>query len=86
MQCHLEQPSKSESMLNKKIIYVAGLPHSGANFLNQLFSQHPDIYSTGQTSPLCALLIGLRRQFSDDKFLLSQLDRSINAFLTHKEV
>ncbi len=56
------------------MIYVAGLPCSGATLVSQLFAQHPEIYSTGQTSPLCSTLIGLRCQLSDNDLLLNQLD------------
>jgi len=61
-------------MLNKRMIYVAGLPRSGATLVCQLFAQHPEIYSTGQTSPLCSTLMSLRGQLSDNDLLLNQLD------------
>jgi sulfotransferase len=73
--------------LNKRLIYVTGLPRAGT-FLCQLLGHHPDIYSSGHSSPLCSSLNGLRHQLSDNEFLLSQLDvdfekvyqRLLNAF------
>lgn len=75
-------------MLDKRIIYITGLPRAGSTLLCQLLGHHPDIYSTGHSSPLCQTLIGLRHQLSDSDFLLAQLDtdfplvyhRLINAF------
>jgi len=71
-------------MINKKIVYVAGLPLSGNSLLSQLFSQHPDVFSTGETSPLCPILMGLRHQLSDENILLNQLDRNFN--LTYQRI
>lgn len=56
------------------IIYVTGLPRAGSTLLCQLLGHHPDIYSTGHSSPLCHALEKLRYQLSDDPFLLAQLD------------
>ena len=75
--------------LNKRIIYVTGLPRAGSTLLCQLLGHHLDIDSSGHSSPLCAVLNGLRHQLSDSEFLLSQLDvdfergyqRLFNAFL-----
>jgi sulfotransferase len=75
-------------MLNKKIIYVTGLPRAGSTLLCQLLSHHPDIYCHGHSSPLCSTLMGLRHNLSDSDFLLAQLDvnfeqsyqRLLNAF------
>ena len=60
--------------INKKIVYVAGLPRSGSTLICQLLGEHPDIYSTGHSSPLANTLKFLRANLSDDPFLLSQLD------------
>jgi sulfotransferase len=72
-------------MLTKRIIYLTGLPRSGSTLLAQLLGHHPDIYSTGHSSPLCPTLVGLRHHLSDSEFLLSQLDvdfeRSYNRLL-----
>lgn len=61
-------------MPSKRIVFVSGLPRSGSTLLCQLLAQHPEIYSTAHSSPLCHTLDGLRRRLSDDPFLLSQLD------------
>lgn len=60
--------------LNKKNIYVTGLPRSGSTLLCQLLGMHPEVYSTGHSSPLCQSLNQLRHNLSDNDFLLSQLD------------
>lgn len=60
--------------LNKKIAYVTGLPRSGSTLLCQLLGIHPQIYSTGHSSPLSQTLNQLRHNLSDNDFLLSQLD------------
>ena len=75
-------------MLNKSLIYVTGLPRAGSTLLCQLLGHHPEVYSSGHSSPLCQTLIGLRAQLSDNDFLRAQLDvdfdlvyqRLINAF------
>lgn len=75
-------------MLNKRILYVTGLPRAGSTLLCQLLGMHPEIYSTGHSSPLCQTLNQLRHNLSDNEFLLSQLDtdfelgyqRLLNAF------
>lgn len=61
-------------MLSKKVIYVTGLARSGSTLLCRLLGQHPEVYSTAQSSPLVHALDGLRRRLSDDTFLLAQLD------------
>lgn len=60
--------------INKNIIYVAGLPRSGSTLMCQLLGEHPDVYSTGHSSPLANTIKGMRARMSDDPFLLSQLD------------
>jgi len=78
----------TQFMSTKRIIYVTGLPRSGSTLLCQLLDTHPDIYSTGHSSPLCQTLNQLRHHLSDNEFLLSQLDvdfdltyqRLLNAF------
>ena len=71
-------------MINKKIIYVTGLPRAGSTLLCQLLGQHPKIYSTGHSSPLSHTLEKLRHSLSDDPFLLSQLD--VDFDLTYKRL
>ncbi len=75
-------------MLNKRLIYVTGLPRTGSTLLCQLLAHHPDIYCPGHSSPLCQTLMGLRQHLSNDDFLRAQLDvefdvvyqRLMNAF------
>ncbi len=57
-------------------VAVTGLPRSGSTLLCQLLSQHPDIQCDGHSSPLCNVLLNVRRMISDDQFFLSQLDQS----------
>jgi sulfotransferase len=64
----------SKIHINKHIIYVTGLPRAGSTLLCQLLAHHPQIYSTGHSSPLSPTLNQLRHQLSDNEFLLSQLD------------
>ncbi len=61
-------------IINKNIVYVAGLPRSGSTLMCQLLGEHPNIYSTGHSSPLANTVKTLRARLSDDPFLLSQLD------------
>ena len=63
--------------IDKKVVYVAGLPRSGSSLMCQLLGQHPDVYSTGQSSPLCGAIEMFRRNISDSNFLLSQLDNDL---------
>ena len=56
------------------LLYVSGLPRSGSTLLCQLLGLHPQIASTGHSSPLCQILTQLRHQWSDNDFLLAQLD------------
>ncbi len=60
--------------IQKQILYVTGLPRSGSTLLCQLLGLHPDIYSTGHSSPLAPLLENIRHSLSDNQFLLAQLD------------
>jgi sulfotransferase len=64
--------------MSKNIVYVTGLARSGSTLLCQLLAQHPAVYSTAHSSPLCHALNNLRRQMSDDPFLLSQLDNDFD--------
>ncbi len=60
--------------LEKRIIYVTGLPRSGSTLLCQLLGENSSIYSPGHSSPLSHVFNMLRAQLSDDPFFLSQLD------------
>lgn len=60
--------------MNKSLVCVTGLPRAGSTLLCQLLGMHPDIYSTGHSSPLLQTLTQLRHHLSDNSFLLAQLD------------
>jgi sulfotransferase len=62
------------NQLNQQIIYVTGPPRAGSTLMCQLLGHHPQIYSTHHSSPLCQALDNLRRDLSDNQFLLAQLD------------
>ena len=57
-----------------KLICVSGLPRSGSTLLCQLLAQHPDVYSTGHSSPLVSVLENVRSTMSSNDFSLAQLD------------
>ncbi len=59
---------------NPRVLYVSGLPRAGSTLLCQLLDLHPAIDSRGHSSPLCQILMQLRHQWSDNEFLLAQLD------------
>ncbi|GGX76053.1 hypothetical protein GCM10011309_27660 [Litorimonas cladophorae] len=56
------------------LICVSGLPRSGSTLLCQLLAQHPEVYSTGHSSPLVSVLENIRSTFSSNDFSLAQLD------------
>jgi len=56
-------------------IYLTGLPRSGSTLLCNLLNLHSDI-KVSTSSPLCHLIQNLRATWSDDSFLLSQLDNN----------
>ena len=66
-----------------KLVGVTGLPRAGSTLLCQLLAGHPDIHCEGHSSPLCNLLLGIRRMVSDDTFFLSQLDRQFDRSYAH---
>jgi sulfotransferase len=68
------EADRGEYTIDKKVIYVTGLPRSGSTFLCQLLGTHPQIYSLGHSSPLAGILENLRHTLSDNNFLLAQLD------------
>jgi len=56
------------------LICVSGLPRSGSTLLCQLLAQHPEVYSTGHSSPLVSVLENVRSTLSSNDFSLAQLD------------
>jgi len=69
--------------MTPKFVGVTGLPRAGSTLVCQLLAQHPEIHCEGQSSPVCNLLLGIRRMVSDDQFFLSQLDHSFETSYTH---
>lgn len=61
-------------MKNQTLVCVAGLPRSGSTLMCQLLAEHPDIYSTGHSSPLANTLKKIRGALTEDVFNLAQLD------------
>ena len=61
-------------MNNQSLLCVAGLPRSGSTLMCQLLAEHPEVYSTGHSSPLANTLKKIRSGLSEDVFMLSQLD------------
>ena len=61
--------------MSANFVGVTGLPRSGSTLLCQMLAQHPEIDCEGYSSPLCNLLLGIRRMVSDDQFFLAQLDQ-----------
>jgi len=69
--------------MTPKFVGVTGLPRAGSTLLCQLLAQHPEICCEGQSSPVCNLLLGIRRMVSDDQFFLAQLDHSFETSYAH---
>lgn len=63
------------NMSMKKILYLAGLPRSGSTLLCNILNCNKKIHAT-PSSPLCHMVQGIRKQWSNDTFLLSQLDNN----------
>jgi sulfotransferase len=62
---------------------VTGLPRAGSTLVCQMLAQHPEIQCEGLSSPLCNMVLGIRRMISNDQFFLSQLDRSFDSSYGH---
>jgi sulfotransferase len=71
------------SPLKPRFVGLTGLPRAGSTLLSQLLAQHPDIHCDGASSPLCNMLLGIRRMVSDDTFFLAQLDSTFDASYGH---
>lgn len=61
-----------------RIVLLAGLPRSGSTVLCNLLGAHPAVV-VSPSSPLCAMLNSLRRFWSDEPALLSQLEADYEA-------
>src|SRR5271154_4601292 len=66
-----------------KFVGVTGLPRAGSTLLCQLLAQHVDIQCEGNSSPLCNMVLGVRRMISEDSFFLSQLDNTFESSYAH---
>jgi sulfotransferase len=64
--------------MSTDFVGVTGLPRSGSTLLCQMLAQHPEIHCQGHSSPLCNMLLGIRRMVSDDQFFLAQLDHDFD--------
>jgi sulfotransferase len=62
---------------------VTGLPRAGSTLVCQMLAQHPEIQCEGLSSPLCNMVLGIRRMISNDQFFLSQLDHSFERSYAH---
>lgn len=69
--------------MTPNFIGVAGLPRAGSTLLCQMLAQHPEVHCEGHSSPLCNMLLGIRRMVSDDQFFLAQLDNSFDSSYGH---
>lgn len=69
--------------MSANFVAVTGLPRAGSTLLCQMLAMHPEINCEGMSSPLCNLLLGIRRMASDDQFMLSQLDNAFESSYGH---
>lgn len=69
--------------MTPNFIGVTGLPRAGSTLLCQMLAMHPEVHCEGHSSPLCNMLLGIRRMVSDDQFFLSQLDASFDTGYAH---
>lgn len=69
--------------MTAKFVGVTGLPRAGSTLLCQMLAMHPEINCDGLSSPLCNVLLAVRRMVSDDQFMLSQLDHAFELSYGH---
>ena len=65
--------------INKRHTFVCGLPRSGSTLLCQLLSHHESLSANRHSSPLAHVIGNMRDKWSNDSFLLSQLDGDFDA-------
>ena len=70
-------------MIKSSFVGVTGLPRAGSTLLCQMLAQHPEIHCEGVSSPLCNVVLGIRRMIGKDRFFLSQLDHSFDRSYSH---
>jgi len=61
----------------KELVFLSGLPRSGSSLLCNMLASHPDLHVT-PSSPLCSITQNMRKNWSDDPFLLAQLDTNFD--------
>lgn len=59
--------------MNNNVVFLTGLPYSGTSLLSLILKNQKDIH-IGNTSPLSGIIKSIRNSWSEDPFLLSQLD------------
>ncbi|MGC1524218.1 MAG: sulfotransferase, partial [Steroidobacteraceae bacterium] len=69
--------------MNPTFVAVTGLPRAGSTLLCQMLAEHPEIQCEGLSSPLCNVVLGVRRMISNDRFFLAQLDQSFESSYGH---
>ena len=69
--------------MSPTFVGVTGLPRAGSTLLCQMLAQHPEIQCEGLSSPLCNLVLGIRRMVGSDRFFLAQLDHSFESSYAH---
>jgi sulfotransferase len=60
-----------------ELVFLTGLPRSGSTLLCNLLATHPDITVT-PSSPLNQIMQNMKAQWSNDPFLLAQLDNDFD--------
>ena len=60
-----------------ELVFFSGLPRSGSTLICNLLGEHEDI-SVTSSSPLNQIVQNMKRMWSDDPFLLSQLDNNFD--------
>lgn len=71
-----------ENLMNN-IAFLSGLPRTGSTLLSNIFNNHPQIEST-PSSPLCNIIQNMKAAWSDDPFLLAQMDKDFDNIYNHK--
>jgi sulfotransferase len=61
-----------------KTVYLTGCPRSGSTLLCSILNTHSEITAT-PSSPLCSIVQKMKHEWSDEPFLLSQLDSNFDA-------
>lgn len=65
------------------IAFLSGLPRTGSTLLANILNNHPQIKST-PSSPLCNIIQNMKNAWSEDPFLLSQMDNNFDNIYNNK--